>query len=118
MENTEDKKPKDAATGGIDENVLKFLAANHPDDEEALDEITRLLAEGIESESVIAAIYKGIRHDRDTQKAEDDGYLRGRNEAVEQQRQKQFADRPKDDGGTPEAYDLPLLRTFRRSVWD
>lgn len=27
-------------------------------------------------------------------------------------------ERPKDDGGAPTDYDLPLLRNIRRSVWD
>ncbi len=118
MENTENKKPKDAEDNGIGENVLKYLADNHPDDEDALEEITRLLAGGTDSESVIAALYKGIRHDCDVKAADESGYLRGRNEAVAQERQKSFGNRPKDDGGAPEAYDLPLLRTIRRSVWD
>ncbi len=118
MENTENQKPKDAEVGGIGDSVLKYLAANHPDDEEALEEITRLLASGTDSEEVIAALYKGIRYDSDLKAADDSGYLRGRNEAVTQERQKSFGNRPKDDGGAPEAYDLPLLRSIRRSVWD
>ena len=117
MENTEEKKSENLKDVETDDAVLKFLAANHPDDEAALDEITRLLnAEN--REALIEAVYKGIRADAAVAAADEGGYLRGRNEAVEMRRQETAPDRPKDDGGASETTDLPLLRNIRRSVWD
>lgn len=115
MEKTEEKNVQPSIGGSIEEAVLKFLADNHPDDEAALDEMTALL--GGDREALISALYKSVSYDRDVAAADAAGYLRGRNEAVEQKRQKQY-ERPKDDGGVPNDYDLPLLRSIRRSVWD
>ena len=106
MENTEKKNNNPATGAALEEAVLKYLADNHPDDDQALDEMMQLL-QG-ESDKLVAAVYKGLRYARDVDAASADGYLRGRNEAVEQ----------KDDGGAPTDYDLPLLRNIRRSVWD
>ena len=107
MENTEKKNNNPATGAALEEAVLKYLADNHPDDDQALDEMMQLL-QG-ESDKLVEAVYKGLRYARDVDAASADGYLRGRNEAVE---------RPKDDGGAPTDYDLPLLRNIRRSVWD
>ena len=115
MENTEEKNNNPAAGAALEEAVLKYLADNHPDDDQALDEIMQLL-QG-ESDKLVEAVYKGLRYARDVDAASADGYLRGRNEAVEQKRNAQ-QERPKDDGGVPTDYDLPLLRNIRRSVWD
>ena len=116
MEKTEEKKNELSPTGGnIEEAVLKFLAANHPDDEAALDEITALL--GGDNDALVATLFRGVRYERDVSAADADGYLRGRNEAVERKRQ-ELDELPKDDGGVPNDYDLPLLRSIRRSVWD
>lgn len=114
MENTEEKNNNPAAGAALEEAVLKYLADNHPDDDQALDEIMQLL-QG-ESDKLVEAVYKGLRYARDVDAASADGYLRGRNEAVEQKRNAQ-QERPKD-GGAPTDYDLPLLRNIRRSVWD
>ena len=115
MENTEKKNNNPATGAALEEAVLKYLADNHPDDDQALDEMMQLL-QG-ESDKLVEAVYKGLRYARDVDAASADGYLRGRNEAVEQKRNAQ-QERPKDDGGAPTAYDLPLLRNIRRSVWD
>lgn len=115
MENTEEKNNNPAAGAALEEAVLKYLADNHPDDDQALDEMMQLL-QG-ESDKLVEAVYKGLRYARDVDAASADGYLRGRNEAVEQKRNAQ-QERPKDDGGVPTDYDLPLLRNIRRSVWD
>lgn len=115
MENTEEKNNNPATGAALEEAVLKYLADNHPDDDHALDEMMQLL-QG-ESDKLVAAVYKGLRYARDVDAASADGYLRGRNEAVEQKRNAQ-QERPKDDGGAPTDYDLPLLRNIRRSVWD
>lgn len=114
MENTEEKNNNPATGAALEEAVLKYLADNHPDDQ-ALEEMMQLL-QG-ESDKLVAAVYKGLRYARDVDAASADGYLRGRNEAVEQKRNAQ-QERPKDDGGAPTDYDLPLLRNIRRSVWD
>lgn len=113
MENTEEKNNNPATGAALEEAVLKYLA--DPDDDHALDEMMQLL-QG-ESDKLVEAVYKGLRYARDVDAASADGYLRGRNEAVEQKRNAQ-QERPKDDGGTPTDYDLPLLRNIRRSVWD
>lgn len=115
MENTEKKNNNPATGAALEEAVLKYLADNHPDDDKALDEMMQLL-QG-ESDKLVAAVYKGLRYARDVDAASADGYLRGRNEAVEQKRNAQ-QERPKDDGGAPTDYDLPLLRNIRCSVWD
>lgn len=115
MENTEEKNNNPATGAALEEAVLKYLADNHPDDDQALDEMMQLL-QG-ESDKLVAAVYKGLRYARDVDAASADGYLRGRNEAVEQKRNA-HQERPKDDGGAPTDYDLPLLRNIRRSVWD
>ena len=114
MENTEEKNNNPATGAALEEAVLKYLADNHPDDQ-ALDEMMQLL-QG-ESDKLVEAVYKGLRYARDVDAASADGYLRGRNEAVEQKRNA-LQERPKDDGGAPTDYDLPLLRNIRRSVWD
>ena len=113
MENTEKKNNNPATGAALEEAVLKYLADNHPDDDQALDEMMQLL-QG-ESDKRVEAVYKGLRYARDVDAASADGYLRGRNEAVEQKRNAQ-QERPKD--GAPTDYDLPLLRNIRRSVWD
>lgn len=107
MENTEEKNNNPAAGAALEEAVLKYLADNHPDDDQALDEMMQLL-QG-ESDKLVEAVYKGLRYARDVDAASADGYLRGRNEAVEQKRNAQ-QERPKDDGGP-----LPTT-TFRCSA--
>lgn len=42
MENTEEKNNNPAAGAALEEAVLKYLADNHPDDDQALDEIMQL----------------------------------------------------------------------------
>lgn len=117
MEKTEEKNEQQkVASNSVDEAVLKYLADNHPDDEAALEQITQLLG-GEVGERLIAAVYDGLHYAGDVAAADAAGYLRGRNEAVEQKRREQDM-YPKDDGGVPDDYDLPLLRTIRRSVWD
>ena len=96
MENTEKKNNNPATGAALEEAVLKYLADNHPDDDKALDEMMQLL-QG-ESDKLVEAVYKGLRYARDVDAASADGYLRGRNEAVEQKRNAQ-QERPKDDGG-------------------
>lgn len=96
MENTEEKNNNPATGAALEEAVLKYLADNHPDDDQALDEMMQLL-QG-ESDKLVEAVYKGLRYARDVDAASADGYLRGRNEAVEQKRNAQ-QERPKDDGG-------------------
>ena len=98
MENTEKKNNNPATGAALEEAVLKYLADNHPDDDKALDEMMQLL-QG-ESDKLVEAVYKGLRYARDVDAASADGYLRGRNEAVEQKRNAQ-QERPKDDGGAP-----------------
>ena len=116
MEKTEEKKNELSPTGGnVEEAVLKFLADNNPDDEAALEDMVRTL-QG-ELPGLVEVVYKGLHYDSDVEKADADGYLRGRNEAVEQKRQEEHG-LPRDDGGSPTDYDLPLLRSIRRSVWD
>lgn len=116
MEKTEEKTEQQQAANAVDEAVLQYLADHHPDDEAALGQITQLLG-GEVGEQLIAAVYDGLRYANDVAAADAAGYLRGRNEAVAQKRREQDV-YPKDDGGVPADYDLPLLRTIRRSVWD
>ena len=74
MENTEEKNNNPAAGAALEEAVLKYLADNHPDDDQALDEMMQLL-QG-ESDKLVEAVYKGLRYVRDVDAASADGYLR------------------------------------------
>ena len=49
-----DKKHEDA--------VLKYLAENHPDDENALSEMTALLDGATDSQALLDAVYRGCIH--------------------------------------------------------
>lgn len=105
----------------IEDQVLQFLAENHPDDEQSLDELTTLLSEatGVTDSRIMELAYKGSRYQRDIDNARQEGYLKGRNENIEMETRRRSASIPSDDGGLPdEAPDLPLLRHMRRSVWD
>ena len=113
MEKTEKKNNNPATGAALEEAVLKYLADNHPDDDQALDEMMQLL-QG-ESDKLVEAVYKGLRYARDVDAASADGYLRGRNEAVEQKRNAQ-QERPKDDGGAPTDYDLPCGTESRQTT--
>ena len=95
-----DKKHEDA--------VLKYLAENHPDDENALSEMTALLD----------AVYRGIRSEQNAKDAENAGYLRGKNEAIEMRRAEIHSVLPADDSEDFADSSIPLLRHIRRSVWD
>ena len=70
-----DKKHEDA--------VLKYLAENHPDDENALSEMTALLDSATDSQALLDAVYRGTRSEQNAKDAENAGYLRGKNEAIE-----------------------------------
>ena len=59
MENTEKKNNNPATGAALEEAVLKYLADNHPDDDQALDEMMQLL-QG-ESDKLVEAVYKGLR---------------------------------------------------------
>ena len=74
MENTEEKNNNPATGAALEEAVLKYLADNHPDDDQALDEMMQLL-QG-ESDKLVEAVYKGLRYARDVDAASADGYLR------------------------------------------
>ena len=122
--NSVDGKQKRAADVEmtVEESVLQFLAEEHPDDEGALSELTEIFdkARGIADRNLIELAYKGMRYDADMAAARNSGYVDGRNETIELERQALADALPKDDGGLPEteADDLPLLRHIRRSVWD
>lgn len=117
MEETLEQMPGQDAPG-TEDSVLRYLAERHPDDEEALTEMTALLAEGTGSTRLLETLYGGLRADRRVEDADRAGYLRGRNEAVEMERRAAVEGLPADDGGQPDTADLPLLRHIRRSVWD
>lgn len=104
----------------VEDAILQFLADNHPDDEAQLDAMLSLLQnqEAVPSVDVLENIYKGIRYEKDVEDARQQGYLSGVNEKIEVEKRLQHP-QPVDDGGIePIADDLPLLRCFRRSVWD
>lgn len=105
-----DKKHEDA--------VLKYLAENHPDDENALSEMTALLDGATDSQALLDAVYRGIRSEQNAKDAENAGYLRGKNEAIEMRRAEIHSVLPADDSEDFADSSIPLLRHIRRSVWD
>lgn len=111
-----------AAVNPVEESVLQFLAEEHPDDETALEELSKILtgAESVADRRVIELVYKGSRYEKDLESARKSGYVAGRNEKIELEKQIIAETLPVDDGGLPETADsdLPLLRHIRRSVWD
>lgn len=116
----ENEKQNNQPGNPVEDAILQFLAENHPDDEAQLDALISLLQnqDAIPSVDVLENLYKGIRYEKDVKDARKQGYLSGVNEKIEVEKRLQHP-QPVDDGGVvPIADDLPLLRCFRRSVWD
>ena len=77
-------------------------------------------ATDITAPEILELLYQGANCEAAVEKARDEAYLRGRNEAVELEQARRHA-MPADDGGgitQEEEPDLPLLQYIRRSVWD
>lgn len=118
MEQEQTPTPAAGAPETAGDAVLRYLAATHPDDEDSLEKMTRLLEAGSGSADLLDTLYRGLHADEAAEEAAKTGYLRGRNEAVEMKRKESFAAFPSDDGGEPDDNGIPLLRNIRRSVWD
>ena len=71
MENTPTPALKSNAENPNEDAVLRYLAANHPDDEAALTQLTALLEGDHTDDAFLDTLFKGMRLDEMMAKAED-----------------------------------------------
>ena len=118
MENTPTPALKTNAENPNEDAVLRYLAANHPDDEAALTQLTALLEGDHTDDAFLDTLFKGMRLDEMMAKAEAEAYLRGKNDGIATQR-RLLDTEPSSDTAPDDNTDSPaILRFMRHSVWD